>query len=41
VAGVEIGVFVVPDAGEPRRTVDQVQAAEESGLDLVAAQDHL
>jgi alkanesulfonate monooxygenase SsuD/methylene tetrahydromethanopterin reductase-like flavin-dependent oxidoreductase (luciferase family) len=37
---VEVGVFVVPDAGEPSRTVDQVLAAEEAGLDLVAIQDH-
>jgi alkanesulfonate monooxygenase SsuD/methylene tetrahydromethanopterin reductase-like flavin-dependent oxidoreductase (luciferase family) len=37
---VEIGVFVVPNAEEPRRTVEQALAAEESGLDLVAIQDH-
>ena len=36
----EIGVFVVPDAGDPERTVEQAAAAEEVGLDLVAFQDH-
>jgi alkanesulfonate monooxygenase SsuD/methylene tetrahydromethanopterin reductase-like flavin-dependent oxidoreductase (luciferase family) len=37
---VEIGAFVVPDARDPERTVEQALAAEESGLDLVAIQDH-
>jgi alkanesulfonate monooxygenase SsuD/methylene tetrahydromethanopterin reductase-like flavin-dependent oxidoreductase (luciferase family) len=37
---VEVGVFVVPSAEDPERTVGQVLAAEESGLDLVAIQDH-
>src|SRR5919199_140627 len=37
---VEVGVFVVPDAANPDRLVDQVLAAEEGGLDLVAIQDH-
>jgi alkanesulfonate monooxygenase SsuD/methylene tetrahydromethanopterin reductase-like flavin-dependent oxidoreductase (luciferase family) len=37
---VEIGVFVVPDARDPERTVQQVVAAEEAGLDLVGIQDH-
>jgi alkanesulfonate monooxygenase SsuD/methylene tetrahydromethanopterin reductase-like flavin-dependent oxidoreductase (luciferase family) len=37
---VEIGVFVVPDAHDPERTVEQAVAAEEAGLDLVAIQDH-
>src|SRR5919198_638722 len=37
---VEIGVFVVPGAGDHERTVAQVLAAEEAGLDLVAIQDH-
>src|SRR5215208_1358017 len=36
----EVGVFVVPDAADPDRTVQQVVAAEEAGLDLVAVQDH-
>ncbi|MFN2615956.1 MAG: LLM class flavin-dependent oxidoreductase [Thermoleophilaceae bacterium] len=37
---VEIGVFVVPDAADPARAVEQVVAAEEVGLDLVGIQDH-
>jgi alkanesulfonate monooxygenase SsuD/methylene tetrahydromethanopterin reductase-like flavin-dependent oxidoreductase (luciferase family) len=37
---VEIGVFVVPSAEDPERTVEQALAAEEVGLDLVAIQDH-
>src|SRR5919198_2384663 len=37
---VEIGVFVVPDAGDPERTVEQAVVAEDAGLDLVAIQDH-
>jgi alkanesulfonate monooxygenase SsuD/methylene tetrahydromethanopterin reductase-like flavin-dependent oxidoreductase (luciferase family) len=37
---VEIGVFVAPDAGDPERTVAQVVAAEDTGLDLVGIQDH-
>src|SRR5881227_1236256 len=37
---VEIGVFVVPDARDPERTVEQALAADEAGLDLVGIQDH-
>jgi alkanesulfonate monooxygenase SsuD/methylene tetrahydromethanopterin reductase-like flavin-dependent oxidoreductase (luciferase family) len=37
---VELGVFVVPDAEDPRRTLDQIIAADESGLDVVGVQDH-
>jgi alkanesulfonate monooxygenase SsuD/methylene tetrahydromethanopterin reductase-like flavin-dependent oxidoreductase (luciferase family) len=37
---VEVGVFVVPSAQDPERTVAQVLAAEEAGLDLVGIQDH-
>src|SRR6267378_6939392 len=37
---VELGVFVVPDAEDPRRTLDQIVAADESGLDVVGIQDH-
>jgi alkanesulfonate monooxygenase SsuD/methylene tetrahydromethanopterin reductase-like flavin-dependent oxidoreductase (luciferase family) len=37
---VEIGVFVVPGAEDPERTVEQALSAEEAGLDLVAIQDH-
>src|SRR5919109_3452512 len=37
---VEIGVFVVPDAHDPERAVEQALAAEDAGLDLVAIQDH-
>src|SRR4051812_7376125 len=36
----EIGVFVVPDARDPERTIEQALAAEEAGLDLVGIQDH-
>src|SRR5919204_822048 len=36
----DIGVFIVPSAQDPQRTVEQVLAAEEVGLDLVAIQDH-
>jgi len=35
-----IGVFVVPDATDPTSTLGQIVAADESGLDLVAVQDH-
>jgi alkanesulfonate monooxygenase SsuD/methylene tetrahydromethanopterin reductase-like flavin-dependent oxidoreductase (luciferase family) len=37
---VELGVFVVPDAEDPRRTLDQIVAADVSGLDVVGIQDH-
>jgi len=37
---VELGVFVVPDARDPERVVQQALAADEVGLDLVAIQDH-
>src|SRR5215218_3683886 len=37
---VELGVFVVPDARDTERVVEQASAAEEVGLDLVAVQDH-
>jgi alkanesulfonate monooxygenase SsuD/methylene tetrahydromethanopterin reductase-like flavin-dependent oxidoreductase (luciferase family) len=36
----KIGVFVVPDAEDPERTVNQVLAADDAGLDLVGIQDH-
>ena len=36
----EVGVFLVPDARDPERTVEQAVAADEAGLDLVAIQDH-
>jgi alkanesulfonate monooxygenase SsuD/methylene tetrahydromethanopterin reductase-like flavin-dependent oxidoreductase (luciferase family) len=38
--GVELGIFVVPAAEDHEATVAQALAAEESGLDLVAIQDH-
>lgn len=38
--GLEIGAFVAPDAGDPASTLGQIVAADESGLDLVAVQDH-
>jgi alkanesulfonate monooxygenase SsuD/methylene tetrahydromethanopterin reductase-like flavin-dependent oxidoreductase (luciferase family) len=38
--GFEIGAFIVPDATDPVATLGQIVAADESGLDLVAIQDH-
>jgi alkanesulfonate monooxygenase SsuD/methylene tetrahydromethanopterin reductase-like flavin-dependent oxidoreductase (luciferase family) len=35
-----LGVFIVPDATDPAATLEQVVAAERSGLDLVGIQDH-
>ena len=35
-----LGVFVVPDAQDAERTVGQIVAADETGLDLVGIQDH-
>jgi alkanesulfonate monooxygenase SsuD/methylene tetrahydromethanopterin reductase-like flavin-dependent oxidoreductase (luciferase family) len=37
---VEIGAFLAPDASDPEGVAEQVLAAEETGLDLVAIQDH-
>jgi alkanesulfonate monooxygenase SsuD/methylene tetrahydromethanopterin reductase-like flavin-dependent oxidoreductase (luciferase family) len=37
---IELGVFVVPDATDPQRTIDQVILADELGLELVGIQDH-
>src|SRR5919202_6489050 len=37
---VQLGVFVVPDAQDPERTLAQIAAADELGLDLVGVQDH-
>lgn len=39
-AGLQVGVFVVPDATDPQRTLSQVVAADEAGLDVVGVQDH-
>jgi alkanesulfonate monooxygenase SsuD/methylene tetrahydromethanopterin reductase-like flavin-dependent oxidoreductase (luciferase family) len=36
----ELGVFVVPDATDLGRTMEQVRLANELGLDLVGIQDH-
>src|SRR4051794_26087394 len=35
-----VGVFVVPDAEDPARTLAQVDAADAGRLDLVGIQDH-
>jgi alkanesulfonate monooxygenase SsuD/methylene tetrahydromethanopterin reductase-like flavin-dependent oxidoreductase (luciferase family) len=35
-----LGVFVVPDASDSERTVDQIVAADRAGLDLIGIQDH-
>jgi alkanesulfonate monooxygenase SsuD/methylene tetrahydromethanopterin reductase-like flavin-dependent oxidoreductase (luciferase family) len=36
----KLGVFVVPDAGDPELTVGRIVAADRAGLDLVGVQDH-
>jgi alkanesulfonate monooxygenase SsuD/methylene tetrahydromethanopterin reductase-like flavin-dependent oxidoreductase (luciferase family) len=35
-----LGIFVVPDATDPSSTVEQILAADASGLDVVGVQDH-
>src|ERR1051325_10372519 len=37
---VQLGIFLVPDATDPAMTIDQIIAADRSGLDLVGVQDH-
>src|SRR3954468_16233437 len=37
---VRLGIFVVPDATDPARTVEQIVAADRAGLDVVGVQDH-
>ena len=37
---VSLGVFVVPDAQDAERTLAQIVAADETGLELVGVQDH-
>jgi alkanesulfonate monooxygenase SsuD/methylene tetrahydromethanopterin reductase-like flavin-dependent oxidoreductase (luciferase family) len=37
---VRLGIFVVPDGTDPGSTLDQIVAADRSGLDLVGVQDH-
>jgi alkanesulfonate monooxygenase SsuD/methylene tetrahydromethanopterin reductase-like flavin-dependent oxidoreductase (luciferase family) len=37
---VRLGVFIVPDATAPGVAVEQIEAAELAGLDLVGVQDH-
>jgi alkanesulfonate monooxygenase SsuD/methylene tetrahydromethanopterin reductase-like flavin-dependent oxidoreductase (luciferase family) len=37
---VRLGIFVVPDATDPEATLEQIVAADRSGLDLVGVQDH-
>ena len=36
----KIGIFAVPDAAEGSTTLEQIVAADESGLDVVGVQDH-
>src|SRR4030088_907609 len=36
----KLGIFAVPDATDPRSTIEQIIAADRSGLDLVGVQDH-
>jgi alkanesulfonate monooxygenase SsuD/methylene tetrahydromethanopterin reductase-like flavin-dependent oxidoreductase (luciferase family) len=40
VAAVRLGIFVVPDATDPRLTLEQIETADRTGLDLVGVQDH-
>ena len=37
---VRLGIFVTPDAGDAASTVEQIVAADRSGLDVVGVQDH-
>jgi alkanesulfonate monooxygenase SsuD/methylene tetrahydromethanopterin reductase-like flavin-dependent oxidoreductase (luciferase family) len=37
---VKLGIFAVPDATDSESTVEQILAADRSGLDLVGVQDH-
>jgi alkanesulfonate monooxygenase SsuD/methylene tetrahydromethanopterin reductase-like flavin-dependent oxidoreductase (luciferase family) len=37
---VELGAFVVPDALDPAGVLEQVQAVEDAGLELIGIQDH-
>jgi len=37
---VRIGAFIVPNATDPDVTLEQIQLADETGLDYVAIQDH-
>jgi alkanesulfonate monooxygenase SsuD/methylene tetrahydromethanopterin reductase-like flavin-dependent oxidoreductase (luciferase family) len=37
---IKLGVFAVPDATDPSTTVEQLLAADRSGLDVVGVQDH-
>ena len=39
-ARLQVGVFVTPDATDPERTLAQLVAADEAGLDVVGVQDH-
>jgi alkanesulfonate monooxygenase SsuD/methylene tetrahydromethanopterin reductase-like flavin-dependent oxidoreductase (luciferase family) len=36
----KLGIFVAPDATDAASTIDQILAADRSGLDLVGVQDH-
>ena len=38
--GLELGIFVVPDATDAAATVAQIIEAERAGLDMVGVQDH-
>jgi len=37
---VRLGIFAVPDATDPASTLEQIIAADQSGLELVGVQDH-
>lgn len=36
----QFGIFLVPDAQDPQRTVERAVSAEQLGLDLIGVQDH-
>jgi alkanesulfonate monooxygenase SsuD/methylene tetrahydromethanopterin reductase-like flavin-dependent oxidoreductase (luciferase family) len=37
---IKLGIFTVPDATDPASTIEQIIAADRSGLDIVGVQDH-
>ncbi len=37
---IRVGIFLVPDASDPASTMGQILAADQTGLDFVAVQDH-
>src|SRR5260370_3620537 len=37
---IKFGYFVIPDATQPMRALEQAMAADEAGIDLIGIQDH-